>query len=302
MMYVISAALLLLCHIMASSALCPAVKPTKLDCSYVKVGIFCGEGTDLKCAEGEECCKGICGGRYCSKTNISPPKHGSCPKVDLSIQCVKQGEVTCKNNRDCPRTQKCCETICGGRGCVSTKPIVPVSDECPAVIQNIDCALALVMNQCLGEQEGSCAQDEICCVGVCGGSYCKKRDLSIANARIAAADSSVDASILPVPIIGLCPKVNPLILCFKQGPVLCKSDLNCLKNQRCCATQCGGRACLTVKPSVCAYVDPQIVCIQAEPRECESNSQCGYGNTCCPTICGGTKCSGGGSSLPLSAA
>jgi hypothetical protein len=97
----------------------------------------------------------------------------------------------------------------------------------------------------------------------------------------------------------VCPYVNPAVKCFAAGAIGCNSTYDCFKGQHCCATDCGGSACIqettAQAPSTqCPATNPLIKCAEPSPSRwgCRKDQQCKKkkGQKCCMTNCQGKQC------------
>jgi len=213
------------------------------------------------CRKGDTCCLYECGGAQCLGD--------LCPGFEPRTLCKTANPRSCNVSSDCGGGNFCCEFECGGTRCFDR---VVKEGECPPTSPRSKCAqLGSTFDGCYGD--GSCPAMQKCCETDCAGRECRD----------------------PVKK-GLCPALieqcsNTMFEEKTEGS-LCKTDLECDGDLKCCTVKCSGqRECLTPvkeKDGVCPTVrvrSEQDIDDSPCIHNCNSDVECPQEEKCCFNGC-----------------
>ncbi|XDV45635.1 hypothetical protein PO909_013699 [Leuciscus waleckii] len=241
---------------------CPITNHKAAKCLMMGLAL-CADDSD--CANNEKCCSTACGGRQCVAPVTAKP--GVCPIIsNAEVLCLRKGEVPlCADDSECPRKEKCCSTVCGGRQC--TAPVTANPGVCPSTKYKPGMCAWIRFLSCADDRD--CANNEKCCSNGCG------------------LQCMAPVTVKP----GVCPNTKyEARKCARIRFVSCADDSDCAKkNEKCCNNGCGLQcmAPVTVKPGVCPrrkYKPGQCPLISFV--SCADDSDCAKNEKCCSNGCG----------------
>ncbi|XDV45652.1 hypothetical protein PO909_013712, partial [Leuciscus waleckii] len=140
---------------------CPRRKYEAAMCPRIRF-VSCADDRD--CANNEKCCSNGCGLQCMAPVTAKP---GVCPSTEhpFTLQfCTAIMFEQCADDSDCADNQKCCDAICGGRGC--TAPVAAKPGVCPSRKSKPGMCPLMHFMSCVDDSD--CANNEKCCSNGCG--------------------------------------------------------------------------------------------------------------------------------------
>ncbi|XP_067303180.1 WAP four-disulfide core domain protein 3-like [Pseudorasbora parva] len=193
---------------------------------------------------------------------------GVCPvRHYTSEECTWIRFVSCTDDSDCAKNEKCCSNGCGLQ-CMAPATVKP--GVCPS--GNIDPAVCRRTRfRWMCDNDSDCAKNEKCCHNGC------------------VLQCMAPVTVKP----GVCPiRRYTAEECTWIRFVSCTDDSDCANNWKCCSNGCGLQcmAPATVKPGVCPrkrYTPKECDMIRyvMAPTTCVDDSDCVKNEKCCSDGC-----------------
>ncbi|KAG1962197.1 tissue factor pathway inhibitor, partial [Pimephales promelas] len=273
---------------------------------------------DSECPDNQKCCGTPCGGTRCmAPVTVNP---GVCPGTRYGPEeCTWIKFVSCADDSDCAKNQKCCNNGCG------LQCMAAVTDVCRLPMDPGPCEAYMPMwgfdsaaGKCVSFIYGGCQGNgnrfnsqkecEKSCMRSVNPGVCPRRKYEAAMCPRVTFESCVDdsdcaknekccsnrcgrqcmAAVTAKP--GLCPikKYKPP-MCARIRFVSCADDRDCANNQKCCNNGCGLQCMdpVKVKPGVCPVRKPKLgMCPLMNFMSCADDSDCVDNEKCCNNGCG----------------
>ncbi|XP_067303445.1 uncharacterized protein [Pseudorasbora parva] len=203
------------CKEPAKPGVCPSKRYTPKECDmirYVMAPKTCTDDSDCV-KKNEKCCSNGCI-RQCTAPAPAPVNPGVCPSRRYTPgKCAVIRFVSCTNDSDCSKKEKCCSNGCGLQ-CMA--PVTVNPGVCPSRRYTPEKCAVISFVSCTNDSD--CSKKEKCCSNGCG------------------LQCMAPVTVNP----GVCPsrRYTPE-KCAVIRFVSCTNDSDCSKKEKCCSNGCG---------------------------------------------------------------